>query len=335
VLALTDRQTVLTLAKDGDMPLVNATDKNRFASLPLAVSFIIAIFAIVALGFLHERGSEQRYPAGHHHAQYVKDGAVKRCSGRHGLDFLECVQKDIEASEETARSEQALIAQQQAAWAGMASALWAGIGLCITIIGTILLYQQIVLTRTALEGTGKATDAMVRQNELTVSIQRPWLSFEIKQAAPAASLPGESAKFEYDLLVKNSGVVPATETCVHVGLVRVKDRAERDDAPEIDLNAFSSEATTYAHWQGFSVAPQSSQRIQESRGIDLNMAGRNGFNSDPAMPLHWIGLKYRCPTTLEWHISVTTFLIMSHHPNSPESLAPAKTTFKEYRTYLT
>jgi len=63
-----------------------------------------------------------------------------------------------------------------------ASALWAfwmvTISACstvVTIIGTIMLYQQIVLTRKAVKDTGNATEAMLEANAIAMNAQRPWL----------------------------------------------------------------------------------------------------------------------------------------------------------------
>jgi hypothetical protein len=47
----------------------------------------------------------------------------------------------------------------------------------VTALGTVLLYQQIVLTRKAVEDTDKATAAMVRQNEIAFEKERGHLKF--------------------------------------------------------------------------------------------------------------------------------------------------------------
>ncbi|MDB5676268.1 MAG: hypothetical protein JWM65_3250 [Sphingomonas bacterium] len=80
--------------------------------------------------------------------------------------MIECAQEQIKTSEETARAEQDLTAQQEAAWAAIFSALASAAVLLVTAIGTALLYQQIKLTREAVQDTGEATEAMREANEI-------------------------------------------------------------------------------------------------------------------------------------------------------------------------
>ena len=68
-----------------------------------------------------------------------------------------------------------------------ASALWAFwlllvsvAGVVATVIGTGFLLWQIMLTREAVTDTGKATNAMERQNSLASAAQRAWLVIEPK-----------------------------------------------------------------------------------------------------------------------------------------------------------
>lgn len=68
-----------------------------------------------------------------------------------------------------------LAAQEgMAVWA-FYMALFAGLTAIVTMVGTYFIAVQVKLTREAVVDTGEATEAMVRQNELTVAAQRPWL----------------------------------------------------------------------------------------------------------------------------------------------------------------
>lgn len=91
-----------------------------------------------------------------------------------------------------------------------AAALWAFwmvvaslLSVFITTLGTILLYKQIVLTREAVEDTGKATRAMERQNDLVHQAQRAWLSISFHIAKFSES--GGVLTIAYDVEFKNIG----------------------------------------------------------------------------------------------------------------------------------
>ncbi len=91
-----------------------------------------------------------------------------------------------------------------------ASALWAFwmvvisfASVLITAVGTIFLYKQIVLTREAVEDTGKATLAMDRQNAIAEAAQRAWISVEI--TVPEFWIAYEKINFRYKITCKNIG----------------------------------------------------------------------------------------------------------------------------------
>ena len=55
----------------------------------------------------------------------------------------------------------------------------------VTTFGTLMIWQQVKLTKTAVKDTTKATDAMDRQTRLMANAQRPWLDFDIVEIHPA------------------------------------------------------------------------------------------------------------------------------------------------------
>ena len=75
----------------------------------------------------------------------------------------------------------------------------------ITGLGTALLYQQVILTREAVEDTGLATNAMNRQNDLTERAQRPFLYIE----GMGWEQPKDSPVGFFVLTLKNFGQTPA------------------------------------------------------------------------------------------------------------------------------
>lgn len=126
----------------------------------------------------------------------------------------ECVANAIQASHEAQRSEADLSAQRQMSdWAFWALVI-ATVSTIVTGVGTVLLYQQIVLTREALEDTGNATNAMLDANKIaqnSAEIQlRPYLGITIESAN------GENDR-GFSLIVKNAGIIPAKKIRIDSG----------------------------------------------------------------------------------------------------------------------
>ena len=102
-----------------------------------------------------------------------------------------------------------------------ASALWAFwmvvasfASVLITAVGTIFLYKQIVLTREAVEDTGKATDAMLKQIEITEREQRPWVLIEAGK--PAISNRDDGILITVEIGFKNIGKTVAAGFWPHL-----------------------------------------------------------------------------------------------------------------------
>jgi hypothetical protein len=184
--------------------------------LPI-VGIVLAIAIAWGIGFLHGGQHELRETAPHQHAERVKHATIKNCAGLHGAGIFECVQEEIEAAEETARSEQDLTAQQQAAWGSMLGASWGGIGLFVTIVGTVLIYQQVRLTREAVQDTVKATQAMERQNNLAQAAQRPWLVVE--PVVTKAEIEDDAISLGWECRFRNKGATIARDVDIATRLL--------------------------------------------------------------------------------------------------------------------
>ncbi|GGA44064.1 hypothetical protein GCM10011395_12840 [Sphingomonas psychrolutea] len=106
-----------------------------------------------------------------------------------------------------------LAAQEASAVWAFYAVLIAGLSAIVTAIGTVLLYQQIVLTRRAVEDTGLATDAMKKSNDIAMIGQRPWISIEGIKITKCA-IDGGMINFEFEYTLINSGNSPAIDaTC--------------------------------------------------------------------------------------------------------------------------
>lgn len=73
-----------------------------------------------------------------------------------------------------------LAAQEATAMWAFWMAVIATFSAVVTTIGTVLLYQQINLTRRAVIDTSKATEAMHQANKIAMDAQRPWISVEVE-----------------------------------------------------------------------------------------------------------------------------------------------------------
>lgn len=147
--------------------------------LPL-VGLLMVVGIAWGAGFLQGGENVRRQTAPHQHAQSAKERVISECAGLQGARLVECAQEKIQVAEDTARAEQDLTAQQEAAWGSMFGALAGGAALVITGGGTVLLYQQIKLTREAVQDTSEATREMKHANELTTANQRAWLALEAR-----------------------------------------------------------------------------------------------------------------------------------------------------------
>lgn len=81
---------------------------------------------------------------------------------------------------------------------------WTKWGVLVGILGTIALVYQIMLTRAALEDTGKATKAMERQNELTEREQRAWIDISLNVLKIVTSNDAV-LEFDFEVTFKNIG----------------------------------------------------------------------------------------------------------------------------------
>ncbi|MBA4763498.1 hypothetical protein [Sphingomonas sp.] len=161
----------------------------------------------VSYGVNQERSNQQA-------SAYAAD-APKRverdCAGLVGGPLAKCATEIVEAARESQRGESDLGAQWQAAnWVVWATIV-AGAQLLATVVGTVLLYQQIRLTREAVTDTGKATGAMVKANEIAQrgsdAQLRPYLFIDKIEAIDLDE--NDFLDYHFCVFFKNFGTTPA------------------------------------------------------------------------------------------------------------------------------
>jgi len=190
-------------------------------STPHLIATILTVVVAVGLywAMFYDMGFQSGYSAGsskihtEHYAANATEQIERECGGKAGLSAHECIANIVKAERESQRSESDLAAQWQAAnWAGWATVVAAASAL-VTGIGTYFLYQQIILTREAVEDTNKSTDAMVRQNEIVELSNRPWLKLTIQTQATCQPVFSEGVPHALIIMlsarVKNFGQSPA------------------------------------------------------------------------------------------------------------------------------
>lgn len=133
---------------------------------------------------------------------------------------LKCIAEAIESGRDAQRSENELNFQRQAAdWAFWALVV-AVFSSLTTAVGTIMLYQQIVLTRKAVQDTGEATGAMNTANQIAALNARPWLIVDSLDIGWIQFRKIESrfhVSMSVELAVKNGGAIPARD--VHISFL--------------------------------------------------------------------------------------------------------------------
>jgi hypothetical protein len=119
----------------------------------------IALCCIIVAGLAYNFGrqDERRYETPAAYAQAAKADAQRACVNREAA--FECIYEKVEASQEQARSEQDLTAQQVAANSAFMSAIIAFFTFIITGIGAWLIRETLIATQSAVKEAEKATTA--------------------------------------------------------------------------------------------------------------------------------------------------------------------------------
>lgn len=133
----------------------------------LAVLGILAL--LYAVGLLNGEQSERRQNYPHAHSETAKQKAESACAGTDPNAVFECVVGYVEASEETAYTEQDLTAQQRAAWGTLIAAFAGIISVFVSLLGLYWIKGTLDATRVAANQATIATNAMVRQNDIAQS----------------------------------------------------------------------------------------------------------------------------------------------------------------------
>jgi len=179
------------------------------------------VILVYIFGFINGREAERRQQTPAYYSQAAKTDAERACGGGETAAVFECVYEQVEASQEQARGEQDLSAQQRAATSALVSAALAFLTLVVTAVGVWLVKRTLDATLEAVEDTNIATKAMQRQNEMTAEAQRPWLKIMSSISLTLFKDGDDMLSFdsiEGDIPVQNFGRSPALNCRVQVAM---------------------------------------------------------------------------------------------------------------------
>ena len=197
---------------------MHGSDRSKGATSLIAGGFSALFLLGVAvliypLAFLSGRQAERRQQAPASYSQSAQADAERACARLKGSAAFECIYEKVESAQEQARAEQDLSAQQLAANSAFASALVSLLTLIVTGIGVWFVKRTLDATLKAVEDTGEATQAMLRQNQLSEVSQRAWIYIDRVNTLTAMDSTANGGAPEeilvFDIIMQNFGATPA------------------------------------------------------------------------------------------------------------------------------
>ena len=205
-------------------------EKNQ-PKIRIIVTILAAVFATLLFwSMFYDVGFQSGFQEGSSRAEreHIRvNGAQlieRECGGKQGASGRECIADVIASQRESQRGESALAAQWEATnWTKWATIV-AAISVSVTGIGTILLFEQIKLTRKAVEDTSLASEATRNANQIAREAlhraNRPWVSVSLRAIEEVSLIRNnENVKcldFKLNYSVKVYGNEPASFVYIHL-----------------------------------------------------------------------------------------------------------------------
>lgn len=198
-----------------------------------------------------------------------------------------------------------LAAQEgMAVWA-FYMALFSGLTVIVTGIGTVYIAKQVRLTQEAVRDTGDATKAMVRQNELTEAAQRPWIAVEADLSS--AIIKKDVIEFAVNVRFSNRGKTVAENFYGSVALVGMSEpllvHLKRHFDGFVRESAERTRNTAVIPGQTFTHPAQASWAIEHLPWCEAQGYRKDCFFMVLAMS------QYRIPGEDGWRYSMQSFAI--------------------------
>lgn len=178
------------------------------------------------------RQDERRYETPAAYAQAAKADAQRACVDPKKVASFDCIYEKVQASQEQARGEEDLRAQQKAANSALLSAIISFLALIVTGAGVWFVKRTLEATLEAVEDTGKATVAMQEANEIARDGMekqlRAYVHPEVVESGPQPDNTDQNFGWAFAIRWKNSGITPAVSASI-VNWAEVVDGALPDD----------------------------------------------------------------------------------------------------------
>jgi hypothetical protein len=209
---------------------------KRIEAVTAAGLCLLVILGLIALiyvvGLLNGEQSERRQNNPHAYSETAKQKAERACFGAEPKAVFECVVGYVEASEDTAYTEQDLTAQQRAAWGALIAAFAGFASVIVSFVGLYWIKGTLDATRVAADQARIATNAMVDANKIARAANRPIMVFDgyhLENVMPGSSGPnsGASVMFFHPRWI-NMGTLPAMVTACQVRRTYVNGTPSED-----------------------------------------------------------------------------------------------------------
>lgn len=177
----------------------------------LAIAFGIGAY-VTALSYPEKQEGYQSYQSG----QTIENGPSTTIA-----DISVRKVENTPCQNPKSETESDLCAQWRSAKANEKSADWTLYGVIASLLGISFLLWQIMLTREAVQDTGKATIAMTKSNKIAENAQRPWISLNF--VPKQISWEANTIYFEIDVVTENVGQSPAFDYSLSIEMFFGKD----------------------------------------------------------------------------------------------------------------
>lgn len=262
---------------------------NRTETVALTAFCSIAVLGICALlyvlGLLNGRQAERRQQAPASYSEAAKADAQRACVGGEPSAVFECVYERVESGDQSARADQDLTAQQRAADSALASAVVSLLTLFISGIGVWFVKRTLEATLEAVEDTGNATKAMVRQNEIAEAAQRAWVSIDVAISDASVNSGMEGALI---LSFKNIGQTVAHQLDMRVTgaadwveeYQRVLSNLNCDGPHESGVSVIPGDVYNWSHALGFPPGEGKWKHGKPHRHLDAAIIAKVSYKTD-------------------------------------------------------
>lgn len=194
----------------------------------------IALCCIIVGGLAYGLGrqDERRYETPASYAKAAKADAQSACAEQEKATAFECIYEKVQASQEQARGEEDLRAQQQASNSALLSTIISFLALIVTGAGVWFVKRTLAATLEAVKDTRKATVAVQEANEIArEGIEKQSRAYVYPEVVEGVSQPDNTDQnfgWAFAIRWKNSGITPAVSASIVIW-AEVVDGALPDD----------------------------------------------------------------------------------------------------------